>query len=104
MADLTLIPGSSDGRDPETYYDRLKPKYRGGMRRYIEERIPTGSFLRAVLENDLYSAARRADLESRRDLYDLCMWLQWNAPKACFGSKQAVAEWLAPSPPPKEAA
>lgn len=101
MVDLTVVSGMKPEDIP---YDKLPPNLRNGIVLYIEEHIPTGGFLRAVLENDLYAAIRRADLDSRCELYDLCMWLQWNAPKACFGSKQAVAEWLAPTPPQESAA
>lgn len=62
--------------------------------RYANERIPTGSFLRAVLENDLKEAFIRADEEATRDMKEIVMYCYWKIPFNCWGSKEAVAQWL----------
>lgn len=66
-----------------------------GLRRYLQDRIPTGSFLWAVLENDLARAIGSmhgtlavADL---RELLDL---LRNSFPSMSYGSPEKVAAWL----------
>ena len=68
------------------------------LTRYIEDGIETGGFLRAVLENDLAGAINRAsDALIIRGvvLTDLVNLLQGWAPSNCWGSREAVAAWLA---------
>jgi len=67
---------------------------REGLRLYIERGIPTGDFLKCVLENDLFGALSRADLNSRVGLHGLCSWIYNYAPSACHGSPKKVKEWL----------
>lgn len=67
---------------------------REGIERYINERIPTGSFLAAVLENNLREAVQRADLESARALPEIVKWLCYNAPWSCWGTPDRVQMWL----------
>lgn len=73
---------------------RIPESTRDGLIRYIDERIPTGGFLRAVLENDLREAAVRADLENASALVFIALWLYYNAPRECWGSPQRVEAWL----------
>lgn len=75
--------------------DLLPPSLRPGLQRYIEHRIPPGSFLMAVLSNDLMDAIGRADDSNRVRLHDIAVWLYNNAPSACFGGREKVAAWLA---------
>lgn len=63
--------------------------------RYIDGHIATGSFLRAVLENDLKGALGRADPECRAALHAIVAYLYNEAPGDCWGSKEAVRDWLA---------
>ena len=66
-----------------------------GLQRYIEHRIPTGGFLRAVLENDLREACAMADDENVKVIPIYVNWLYNEAPSACWGSPEKVANWLA---------
>ena len=75
-------------------YDSLHPKWRGGIRRYIEGRVRPGSFLSAVLENDLKQAVRCADSESMSMLPELVDWLWSNAPARCWGNETNVFCWI----------
>lgn len=72
----------------------LPPHLRAGMRRYLVERVPTGSFLRAVLENDHMQAVGRADDESAAALPYIAQFLNLHAPANSHGSPSAVAAWL----------
>ena len=84
-----------DGRPVNYDAGELLPKHmRGAMQRYIENRIPPGSFLTAVLANDLMHALRCADDINSRRLRDYGMWLANYAPPACYGSPEAVRAWL----------
>lgn len=75
--------------------DRLIPGYmQGGLRRYILEGIQLGSFLTAVLENDLMEAAGRADSVNLTALADYATYLYNYAPQSCHGSPEKVAAWV----------
>jgi hypothetical protein len=68
-----------------------------GLMDYALNHNPTGGFLQAVLENDLYMAAIRADSYSLRGLKAIMMFLgngvEW-IPRNSHGSKQAYADWI----------
>ena len=65
-----------------------------GVARYCIDHIETGQFLRAVLENDLLGAFRRADPESLMHMQNILDALLMVAPSPCWGSNQAVEGWL----------
>ncbi len=81
-------------------YSVLPVSARGGMRRYIENRIEPGFFLRAVLENDLVGAFGAADEDNREDmsLYASFLYkeLPGRGPGSPWGSREAVEAWLHP--------
>ena len=85
---------------PQRSIDKAKemlPDYMvGGLVRYFNNRIPPGSFLTAVLSNDLMEAASCADDNNRQYLFQYCMLLYNNAPGRPngWGSPEAVATWL----------
>jgi len=62
--------------------------------RYVEHRIPTGSFLQAVLENDLMGAMGQADETSRENLFSICLLVYNEIPSNCHGSPEKVTAWL----------
>jgi hypothetical protein len=73
-----------------------------GLVEYFAARRPTGSFLRAVLENDLGEAALRADEVNRWHLADLVVFLHMYVSATAWGSPGAVTAWLAdPEPAPE---
>ena len=63
--------------------------------RYIQNHIPTGGFLEAVLSNDLRNALDRADDENLWLLPIIGAWLFNEAPAICWGSRERVSDWLA---------
>jgi len=75
-------------------YDMLPEHMRGGMQRYIERGILPGSFLTAVLENNLVLAALRADSTNRHRLLDFAEFLYSEAPSICWGSRASVDRWV----------
>lgn len=67
------------------------------LEQWVERRavhLP-GSFLTAVLSNDLLEACRRADERNRVALYWIVGWLHDNAPALSWGSAETVSNWLA---------
>lgn len=66
---------------------------RDSLERYIVNGITPGSFLTALLSNDLFDACARADNENQRAIFDIVKWLYNNAPSGCYGGSQQVREW-----------
>ena len=64
------------------------------LKRYVENKIPTGGFLRAVLANDLFEAVGRADAVNRHILFDICSYIYNDIPSSCWGSYEKVDKWL----------
>lgn len=61
---------------------------------YIRDGIRPGSFLCAVLSNNLEDACNRADLENRHALFAHVVFLANHAPRGCWGSPAAVDAWV----------
>ena len=64
------------------------------MKRYAEDKIPTGDFIKAVLSNDLKGAMGRGDEDSLAGLNDIVRYMIWEMPMACQGSSEKVEAWL----------
>lgn len=82
-----MTPEQEDGLQ-----ELVAPNLHAGLRRYFDQRIPTGDFLAAVLRNDLCDAVGRA--AHLGDLHGLILWLYHYTPPACWGSPEKVAAWL----------
>lgn len=54
-----------------------------------------GSFLYAVLSNDLIGALACADSENLRSLREWGMFLYNDAPSGCYGSREKLLKWYA---------
>lgn len=66
---------------------------RAGVERYVDQGIPPGHFLTAVIESDLFEAFGRGDQESINRLHSLVMWFYNYAPSACWGSREKRFAW-----------
>ena len=71
---------------PETLHD--------GLRNYLVHGYRPGSFLMAVLRNDLAGAVARADDESAAGLAATVRFLFNYAPAWCWGAEDRVLMWL----------
>ena len=81
------------GPETDTTYSGLPEIYREGMRRYIEEGILPGSFLMAILSNDLYSSV--AQCSGPIEYLEIVVkWLYNEAPSRCWGSPKQVRDWI----------
>ncbi|KKL27562.1 hypothetical protein LCGC14_2383940 [marine sediment metagenome] len=61
---------------------------------YVDQGIPTGSFMHAVLANDLMEAFNRADEQNQNNLQSICSYIQNYIPMQCHGSYKKVAKWI----------
>lgn len=79
-------------------FRKLPVHGQGALERYIENGLPPGHFLTAVLTNDLFGAFNRADEENEKAVGDYVRWLYNHAPVQCWGSRDAVTNWLKVAP------
>jgi hypothetical protein len=75
-------------------YNLIPEHIRDGMKRYIEEGIPPGGFLMAVLENNLTEAYKRADHINKERIPDIVDFVYNELPLQCWGSPNKVSEWI----------
>lgn len=61
---------------------------------YVKGEEAPGSFLYAVLTNDLWGAVGRADQEMKPLIPILVSYIHWEVPSGCHGSKEAVKAWM----------
>ena len=66
----------------------------GGITRYVEQGIPPGDFLTAIIENNLSEAVGRADDENIRNIPAYVAYFYNKTPSPCWGSRQAMKSWL----------
>lgn len=64
------------------------------LKRYVEDRCPTGGFLHAVLSNDLTEACARADMYNQVRLVEIVTYIYNDLPGNCWGSPEKVDKWL----------
>jgi|SanBayMetagenome_1026888.scaffolds.fasta_scaffold85066_2 hypothetical protein len=58
----------------ENEYQNIPELTKGGITRYVENHLPPGSFLSAVICGDLYTAVRRADPENQKAIVLIARW------------------------------
>jgi hypothetical protein len=75
---LTLVPSGS----------------RRGLLDYVRYGVPTGAFLRSLLENNLALACRRADAINAVHLCAYVTFLDDYVPAEAWGSPAAVEAWI----------
>lgn len=73
---------------------RIPTRMAGGIQRWIDHGIMPGSFLRAVIENDLRNAIGNADAENLANLPAYVAYFYNEAPAACWGSVEKGGEWM----------
>ena len=61
---------------------------------YIWEGRKTGSFLQAVISNDLKEAVTRADASNKAVLTQIVGWMYAYAPHNCWGSSGLYERWV----------
>ena len=71
------------------------PYMQEGVRRWVEDGIMPGSFLTAVLANDLTMAVAKADRENLENLHGWALFLLNEMPNTMWGSYGALRDWEA---------
>jgi hypothetical protein len=61
---------------------------------YLHWHVQPGSFLAAVLANDLVTAIRRADDANAQAIGALACWLCAHGPLQAWGSQEKVRNWI----------
>ncbi len=79
--------------EPDSYYPMREDLY-GALERYLNHGIMPGSFMTAVLENNLMEACGRADHENIRNLPNIVGYIYNHIPSSSWGSKEKVNEFL----------
>lgn len=82
----------------------IEERFLESLKLWIEHAVPTGSFLLAVLENDLKEAMGRGDEGAIDNLPHIVAWLYDDAPSRCWGSPTRVRNWANKSGPDTHAA
>lgn len=85
---IAVFPQWEDG------LKHLPERFRGGVIRHILFGIEGGHFLNSVMENNLFSAIGRADLNSIDCLPAICRFMYNYAPSGAYGSKEKAQSWL----------
>lgn len=65
-----------------------------GIKRYIEQGIPPGDFLTAIICNDLREACGRADDENLVNIPAFVAYFYNEAPFPCWGSVERMDAWM----------
>ena len=61
---------------------------------YVDQGVPPGDFLYAVLTSNLFEAAMHTDAVNGPNLSDICMYIYNYTPAVCWGSVEKVEAWL----------
>ncbi len=77
-----------------TSYAALPVHMRNSAQAYVEHGHLSGSFLTAVLENNLVEALGQADEINRELIFQWGIWLYNYCPAPAWGSKEKVAAWI----------
>ena len=64
------------------------------LKRYIEHHLPPGSFLTAVITNNLKEAVMNADHWNLGNIPAYVNYLYNHAPSQCWGSPARMTAWL----------
>jgi hypothetical protein len=72
----------------------IPERMRGGIERYINHGIKPGSFLCAVIENNLSEAHKYADEENLQNIPAYIHYFYNECPMTCWGSKEKMEKWM----------
>lgn len=79
-------------------YEQFPQHMRDAITRYIIDGIKPGSFLSAVISNNLQKAVFAADDDNLPLLKLYVRWFYWEAPGNSWGSPEAMEHWLRSHP------
>ena len=91
----TKTPALPEGvREMAIDYTKLPEHIRDSVQRYIETGCPVGSFLTAVISNDLCSAFACADSINSTNMQRIVGFFYNEAPSTCWGSPEKMNAWI----------
>ena len=67
---------------------------RGAVKRYVEHGLSGGSFLDALVRNDLYGAVLHADSTNSANISRIVNFFYLHSPAGCWGTPALVDEWM----------
>ena len=73
---------------------KIDEKLKEGLDRYVEDGILPGSFLQGVLRNNFCDAVLHADATNSINLKQIALYVYWEIPHPCWGSRKKVEEWV----------
>lgn len=79
--------------NPILSYRRIRPDIIEAIDRWAATGTPTGSFVQAVLENNLCEAVGRADNDNLEALPAIVGYVYNEVPSQCWGSPEKVEAW-----------
>lgn len=79
--------------EPDPYYP-IREDWFGALERYLNMGIMPGSFMTAVLENNLVEAFSRADIMNSANLKNIIGYVYNHLPSNSWGSPQRVHDYL----------
>lgn len=77
-----------------TDYSKLPSSLAPGMQRYLEQGVQPGSFLTAVICNNLKEAFVKADDFNQELMFEIVKWMYNEIPRLCWGSPARVENWM----------
>lgn len=72
---------------------KIPTRMHGGLLRYLQQGILPGSFLKAIICNDLREACSQADDENLFILPVYVSFFYNETPSTCWGSKEKMEAW-----------
>jgi hypothetical protein len=75
-------------------YETIPKTTRSALQQYVQRGVMPGSFLCAVLSNDLMGAVAYADNENMRNLRDIAMFVYNEVPSSAWGDKNKIRQWI----------
>ncbi len=72
----------------------MNPTTKAGIDRFVQHGTRPGSFVYAILSNNLIKSFRRADLENLRDMNNIVGYCNNHIPGECWGSEEKVQAWM----------
>ena len=76
-------------------YSYLPGHMQSAARLYVERGVQPGSFLRAVLANNLVEAFQCADEDNRAAMFYWAKFMHMELPSGSWGSEDKVSAWIA---------
>ena len=90
-----IRPLDFTGYSGEKFGDPYVPEHtQDTLRRYVEDGLYPGSFVTAVLCNDLFGAISRADSMNASALKDICLFVYNRMPADSWGSAEKMRAWV----------